>query len=90
MIIRRITEQEMLGLIRGQCVPGNMKVNESLSGYLSRAFSAGADAQEKLFRLERQCLALLTNIAHRYPGQGFTCEHIQAIAKTINFEVKHD
>ncbi len=54
MIIRRITEQEMLGLIRGQCVPGNMKVNESLAGYLSRAFIAGADAQEELAQMRKE------------------------------------
>lgn len=58
MMIRRITEQEMLGLIRGQCVPGNMKLNESLAGYLSRAFNAGADAQEELATLRKEFVKL--------------------------------
>ena len=35
----RISEIEMQGLISGKCIPGDMKVNESLPAYLVRKFS---------------------------------------------------
>lgn len=36
-------------------------------------------------KLEDKVNALLADISRRYPGQEFTCEHIKALAKEINF-----
>lgn len=48
--MRKPTLQEMQGMLRGQCIPGNMKVNESLAAYLLRAMDEYVDQQvQELF-----------------------------------------
>lgn len=47
----KVTSIEMIGLLRGKCVPRDMKVNESLAAYLVRQFD---DLHEKREAAERE------------------------------------
>lgn len=62
-----MTVYEMEGFLRGKCLPGDMKVNESNAQYLVRKFSElqsqNADMAVQLANAESKCRELTTVVA---------------------------
>ena len=74
---------EMEGFLRGKCLPGDMKVNESDAQYLVRKFSElqsqNADMAVQLANAERKCRELAAENAHARERHVF----IRALAVSI-------
>lgn len=73
-----MTLYEMEGFLRGKCVPGDMKVNESNAQYLVRKFSElqsqNAELAVQLANAESKCRELAEFKSRVYAQMGAGCE----------------
>lgn len=82
-----MTNYEMEGFLRGKCLPGDMKVNETNAEYLVRKLSRVDQQLETLDKLAGQFLQLSTECGGRVATAYAECADL--LAKTIR-EIRKD
>lgn len=76
-----MTLYEMEGFLRGKCVPGDMKVNETNAEYFVRKLSRADQQLETLDKLAGQFLQLSTERGGRVASAYAECADL--LAKTV-------